>query len=286
MSMRIVDGVGYERKRGNFYRVKFTCLDNGHVEAVASQGWEWHEVCVTPEALALFQAHNAELLSDPDFLAERAQRHAERAARRARQRVRLLCKSMGADTLITLTYRDNVTDLDLCKRHLKEFVRRVKRVLPGFRAVCAFEQQKRGAWHVHMATERLVPVAAYQGAFMRSYDLLRAIWRSVTKAAGGNVDVQARKRHSRRSPARIAAYLSKYLGKAFTDGPSHSNRWTKFGDISEPESIQLGHMLDLREAICLMYDLLPQGSRIVTSYLSRWQDVFFLVGEPPPAVTS
>lgn len=281
MTIRIIDGVAYERQRGNYYRVKVTQTQSGHFEAVASQGWEWRELDMTPEAIALYREHVTELMLDPQYVAERAQINAERAAQRARGRVRLLCKSMGADTLMTLTYRANVTDLALCKAHLKEFVRRVKRVWPGFRAVCAFERQKRGAWHVHLATERVMPVAAYQGVIMRSYDLLRAIWRSVTKQHGGNVDVQARKRHSKRSPARIAAYLAKYLGKAFEDGPAHSQRWTKFGVIDDPQPIQLGHITDLREAIVLLYDLLPSGHSIVTTYLSRWGDLFYFVGERP-----
>ena len=47
---------------------------------------------------------------------------------------------------------------------------------------------------------------------MRSYDLLRAIWRAVVGDLGGNVDV-SRSNAARRSSARIAAYLSKYIGK-------------------------------------------------------------------------
>ena len=82
---------------------------------------------------------------------------------------------------MTLTYRANQTDLELCKKHLKEFVRRVRRVLPDFVAIAAFETQKRGAWHVHMACRRVATVLANkQGVRIKSFDLLRAIWRSAT----------------------------------------------------------------------------------------------------------
>jgi hypothetical protein len=64
----------------------------------------------------------------------------------------------------------------------------------------------------------------HKGVLVRSYDLLRAIWRAVVGELGGNIDV-ARSKAARRSSARIAAYLSKYIGKgldAVEGGDSYS----------------------------------------------------------------
>ena len=284
MTVRIIGDTIYERKTvPNCFRVKTTDLGNGHVETVVSQAWELVELDTSrmPDfVLRNLKEHILEKRDDPDRIKEREEINRDRAARRAKTRVRQLCKAINADSLMTLTYRANQTDLELCKKHLKEFVRRVRRVLPDFVAIAAFETQKRGAWHVHMACRRVATVLANkQGVRIKSFDLLRAIWRSVTKELGGSVDMSRRKSTSQRSPARIASYISKYITKAFEEGAKFSNRWTKFGDATVPPSVQLGYVTSMREAIELVFDLVAPGAAIVTSYLSHFKDVFFLVTE-------
>lgn len=230
MTHRIIDGTVYYRKSlDNCYKVKVTELGHGHVEAVVSQGFEWVEVDIDDWSRKRLEEMLEERNADPEYIAERERINRERAAKRAKTNVRQLCKAGNVDTLMTMTYKENQEDLDLCKKHTKEFVRRVRRIIPDFVAVAAFEQQKRGAWHVHMGCRRVATVLTGKaGVRMKSFDLLRSIWRSVTKEYGGNVDVARRKATSQRSPARIAAYLSKYITKAFTEGAKFSNRWTKF----------------------------------------------------------
>lgn len=284
MTHRIIDGTAYHRKAvEGCYKLKTTDLGHGHTEAVVTQAYEWVEVDLDPVALRNLQEAYEALKEDPEYIAERERINKERAAKRAKTRVRQLCKAANADTLMTLTYKANQTDLELCKRHLKEFARRVRRVIPDFVAIAAFEPQTRGAWHVHMACRRVATVLTNkQGVRMKSFDLLRSIWRSVTKEHGGNVDLSRRKSTSQRSPARIAAYISKYITKAFEDGAKFSNRWTRFGDVQIPPSVQLGYVGSMREAIELFYDLVGEGSTVVTSYLSHFKDVFFLVTERRP----
>jgi len=118
---------------------------------------------------------------------------------------------------------------------------------------------------------------------MKSFNVLRAIWRSVTKEHGGNVDVSRRKQTSQRSAARIANYISKYIMKAFELGEKHSNRWTKFGDVTLPQSKRLGDFSTMQEAVAMVLGRQPEGSEIVNCYLSRWQDVFYFVVEKSSA---
>ena len=73
-----------------------------------------------------------------EFADDIRQKHAAQAARRAKKRVRRLCKAMGANTLLTLTYRANEKDMVRCKADLKEFNRRMLRLIPGFRFVDVF----------------------------------------------------------------------------------------------------------------------------------------------------
>lgn len=291
--LRIVDGNGRSYNQAGFdsqsavpmvgtltdqFAMKAHDLGHGHLELAASRVVKWVEADWSPSYLqdVLEAIQNAKAEADPE---EEARKHRKRAARRARTRVRRLCKAMGADTLLTLTYRDNVMDIAVMKADLKEFVRRVTRVLPTFRAVVGFEQQDRGAWHAHIATAGIPQVIASKSGDWRSYNVLRAIWRSVTKDRGGNVDVQRRKRHSRKSAAQIAAYLSKYISKSFEElGGDGVNLWTKFGAVEVPPPVDLGKAASLLEALSTLYQLVDKNMESVPR-LDRWRDWFFLVAE-------
>lgn len=262
------------------FRVRAHDLGNGHVEVTGIERTCWQELDWTPGQIQdhLDMLDAAEVDED-----EQRARALRVAANRAKTRVRKLCKAMGADTLMTLTYRANQSDLALCKKHLKEFVRRVRRLIPEFRAVCGFEQQQRGAWHVHMATVRLpASLQAANGVKVKSWNVLRAIWRAVAKEHGGNVDVSARKRHSQRTAARIAAYLSKYITKAFEEGEKWCNRWTKFGDVEVPAPVDLGEFEDAAAGLRAA-GLIYMGGRVDTMHMSRFGDWFFFAFEGQPA---
>lgn len=270
------DKIAFQSSRSESCSVTVHDLGHGHLEAVSMAERSWEELDWSQRKIAKF-LENKERWPDktPEELEEAA---LLASANRARARVRRLCKVMAADCMLTLTYRENVTDLAVTKRHLKEYVRRVTRVIPGFRAVCAFERQKRGAWHVHMAVERVPAALVRDGVRLKSFNVLRAIWRDVTRESGGNVDL-SQGANKRRSPARIAAYLSKYLMKAFSDGDKWSNRWTKFGDVEAPKPIKLGRFSSMIEAVQAVYSLVDSCATVVTQYLGKWQDVFFLVVE-------
>lgn len=128
--------------------------------------------------------------------------HQLRAARRARSRLRQLILSAGCNHLLTLTYRENVTDFKQSSQDLSRFVRKVKREIPGWVYVAVPEKQKRGAWHWHMAV-----------IGRQDVDLLRECWRSVV--GEGNIDVQPPRRGKKNCRMGIVAYLSKYLTKGF-----------------------------------------------------------------------
>lgn len=281
MSIVIVNGCAYERKPSDLFRLKAHEIGHGHYEAVAYRPWVMHELDWSQDRirdhLDMLEQHREEID------ARKAERCLQNASDRARKRVRHMCKAMGADTLLTLTYRANQTDLELCKKHLKEFVRRLRRVIPDFCGVAAFEQQKRGAWHVHMACRRFASVLTPSRTVyrVRSYDLIRSIWRSVVGDLGGNIDVARKKSTSKRSPARLASYLSKYITKAFEAGHKFMNRWTSFGDIAVPPAIDLGLVTDARQAIQALFDLAPNLCQVETAYLSRFGDMFFIAGQSP-----
>lgn len=284
--IRIIDGIAYRGTRSDYLKVKAFDLGNGHLEITASRVIKWEEMQWDQIAMEDYLECLEARKLGPGYEEEKRARHAEQAARRAKKRVRLLCKAMGVDTLLTLTYKANQQDLALCKKHLKEFNRRMLRVMPEFSFVAAFEQQDRGAWHVHIATRRIPLNLAdrnRQAAVkLRSYEVIRRIWRSVVGDLGGNIDVSRRKFHSKKSAAQIASYIAKYIVKNFTDGEKWSNRWTKYGNGEVPPPVDLGLVSTPLEAIELAYSL-AGGRRICVSRLDRWSDWFVLHAERPPA---
>ena len=219
---RTIDGVLY-RRHSTPYAYDLRVHELGqHVEATAMPRYGWEEVgSVAPGALsdaAMAQgnvwvdgAWQAHVPTERELL-DKAADNRERSARRARTAVRRLVKVKSLDTMLTLTYRENVLDRPVIMRHLDMVIKRIRRVIPGFQYVAVLERQKRGAWHAHLAVERIQSHYLHKGVMVRSYDLLRAIWRAVVGELGGNIDV-SRSRAARRSSGRIAAYLSKYIGK-------------------------------------------------------------------------
>lgn len=144
------------------------------------------------------------------------------SAKRARRAMRQRCKGMGLDVLGTLTYRENVQDRDRVLRDWKEFVRRLRRVLPTFSYVAVLESQKRGALHVHFACRRLPRELQRDGVRIKSYSVIYAIWKSVTGDAGGSFRDSSRK--TRGSCLRVAKYIAKYVGKSFEDADRALNK--------------------------------------------------------------
>lgn len=276
---RIFNGTLFEGKKSNRWMVTVRHLGHGHAEASARQAIDWHEVGpVSPEALAMKAA------SDAQDDAERKQRNLERAARRGKCGVRLKVKAAGMDALLTLTYRVNQTDLALCKKHMYEFVRRMRRALPAFQYVAAFEKQKRGAWHVHIATHRLpMLMAASNGVRVKSFNVVRAIWRSVTGEMGGNIDQAARKRWSKQTAGKMAAYLSKYMLKSYAEGEPWTNRYSCSKGLTVPPATLLEFRgASLSEIVGLLFDEVAAGPCECMTWLSSFGDCFFLSTEKPP----
>ncbi|MDP2818321.1 MAG: hypothetical protein Q8O29_08580 [Polaromonas sp.] len=288
--LRIIDGIAYRGQPGQQLRVTAHDLGNGHLELSAVRVTEWKELELDAFALQDYLDMLRENEADPELQAERQARRVKIAANRAKTKVRRLCKALGVTTLLTLTYRANETDLHQVKKDLKEFNRRMLRVMPEFRFVAGFERQERGAYHVHMGTAGIPTVFLQKNAAgvptrVKSFDVIRAVWRSVTKERGGNIDVSRRKRHSTSTPASIAKYLAKYITKEFEDGEKHSNRYTSYGAASAAKGLDFGKFNTAREAVEFCYSLLS-GHVVFDQHFSRWGDWFFMHCEKPLAPSS
>lgn len=211
----------------NRWQVTKRTLGGGHVELSIRRAVDWVQWGTdgTDDWRAYYaDKYGADKLAklEAEQAAEREAKNRERAARRAKTRVRHLCKVQGLETLLTLTYRENMQDPARAWKDLKEFVRRIRRTLPGFAFVAVPERQARGAIHWHLAVHRLPAVlGARNGVKVKSFNVVRAIWASVVgkvgDQSGGNVDVSRRRRSAQKSAAKVAAYISKYVSKGFGD---------------------------------------------------------------------
>lgn len=146
-----------------------------------------------------------------------AARVAELAAacqRRAKALVRRKVLTLGADHLVTLTYRECVTSRDQALADFRRFARGVRDALGGFAYVAVPELQKRGAIHWHIAVRGRQDVR-----------LLRSIWWGIVGEGQGNIDVSGPKGWKKvgNEAYRVGLYIAKYVGKSMSEGSMERN---------------------------------------------------------------
>jgi len=179
--------------------------------------------------------------SEPDDF-QKTENH-QRAVRRAKQNIRWCVRELEADRLLTLTYRECMTDRQRLIRDVKEFVRLVRKGWggqsgsPNWRYVAVTELQERGAYHVHFA------VAGWQ-----RISFLRSCWGKALGGSGyekgsetlGNVDVTSPRKARWGTQVRewksskLAAYITKYLAKTFAEETTEKRRYWHSKDLRAP----------------------------------------------------
>lgn len=141
-------------------------------------------------------------------------------AKRAKRNVRLACKNIGVDRLMTLTRRESEPaefwDRQEWAKAWDKFVRLCKRAGVDLVYVAVLEDHKKGNHHLHVALTGHAPV-----------NLLRQIWWACCGGRGmGNVDIKRRRTHDRmHRTAKIASYISKYIAKQFEDSEFNKKRY-------------------------------------------------------------
>jgi hypothetical protein len=255
---RVIAGTLYARSGTPYaFDLKVHDLGHGHVEATAMPRFAWHEIAaLEKDAEAAYELCVARppAVTQQELL-DRAAANRERSTRRARTMVRRLAKTKGLSVLLTLTYRENMCDRARMARDFDVFVKRLRRTIPGFEYVCVFERQKRGAWHAHIAVPRILSHYLSRGQLVRSYDLLRSMWRGVVGTDNGNVDVSRNKRVNR-SSAKLAAYLSKYIGKTFDQAEKFVNAYSASGRALPAAITERVLTASQADAISALVDLL------------------------------
>lgn len=161
---------------------------------------------------------------------EKREQNEDDAGRRAKQKVRECCKTIGADRMVTLTYRENMVDRETALKHWKAFCRRLGKVA-SFHYVAVIEEQQRGALHFHVAVRG-----------RQNYVLLRSIWQRVL---GQGQDGQQMGQVNVRDPHRfgfgkhgahkLASYIAKYCSKEMNARQLDQKRYFRSKGIVVPE---------------------------------------------------
>lgn len=183
---------------------------------------------------------------------EKKESNVQDSAKRAKQAVRLRCKAISADRMITLTYRENMRDMDRLKKHWDLFRRRMSKH-KQFHYVATIETQQRGAYHIHVAVRG-----------RQIYSLIRSIWQSIVgltqdgkQAAQINVRDPHKFGFGKNGAHRLASYIAKYIAK---DVDSHElnkkSYWTSRGIVvPEKNYYQLPYGTNTYEAFCHVMQL-------------------------------
>ncbi len=212
------------------------------------------------------------------------------AVRRAKKDVRHKCKVMLVNALWTLTYKSNVQDRALVLKHFDAFRRRVAAlhdgngnlIFPEWRYIAVLEKQDRGAYHIHLATHALPQRITQGGSKVKSWDVMRAIWRSCAGQYGGNFDES--KRTSRwsahRKPVRgagaIASYIAGYVAKDMHESQLNKKRYSSSKGIDIPEAYKALFTSEktMRELIELAYAAV--GDNITRAWFDSTRGIFFV----------
>lgn len=128
----------------------------------------------------------------------------ERAARRARGKLRRYAVANKLTRMITLTTAHQSHDERRVKREFRSFVKRGLRVTLGYRGAYAigFERHRSGAVHAHVLVGGYLPQAALERAWGHGFVFVQRF--------GG--------RGGREAARSAAGYLAKYVGKSFDEG--------------------------------------------------------------------
>lgn len=288
---RIVSGILFEGNRLPDAWAVSTWETNGHREVSARQCISWEEVGPAP-AWMLHPVDEPDSIKDAAWLLEQHEKSIKKSAQRAQTMCRRVIKAEGFNELLTITYRENQTDRTLAKKHFKEWVRRMKAALGGqFRYCASFEKQDRGAMHMHVACHKLPAHAIHKKAKIQGWRLGTEIWRSIVGKDNGLVFVGGKRGdvHSRRklakSPAKMAAYVSKYILKDYADSPDEKNRYSRSNGSAVPKPTHLVLTgCSLSDAIGAVFQC-KDGDVIVSHRLGHFKDSYWLCTETCPVLS-
>jgi hypothetical protein len=179
---------------------------------------------------------------------------------RTRQNVRRLILNNfdNRDKFITLTFAENVTDVEVANKEFKKFVQRVKRQCENLKYIAVIEFQDRGAVHYHMICN--IPVALLPGRDDKEKErnFQGRYWKN------GFVKIK-----DITGIDNVGAYLIKYLQKSLDDVegvsvPENKKRYLCSKNLNKPIEVDSENMDDVLRQVRMMFPV------FTNSYMSEY----------------
>lgn len=225
--------------------------------------------------------------------AERDVENRQRAAKRAKQNVRHLVKSVFADHMLTFSWRENMIDRARAAVEWKEFVRLFRVRYPDWQYLAVLEKQERGALHIHVAVHgkqdirwllRCWLLAIGQAPSDVSAWLVDGV--KLAERSLGAVNVEPPKKRwggasKQWKRDKLAGYLTKYIGKEFEEAEKHAKKYWHSRGVQRPQIERFWlKATTYAEAVIEAHDLIYYSG---ATSLSMWGDqsagVVWITGE-------
>jgi hypothetical protein len=158
------------------------------------------------------------------------EKNRERAARRAKKKIRFACKSAKFDRMLTLTTSEAIFDRAEFQKMVEKFIRLTRKARgDDMSYVLTVEKHdsvktsdaKRGSLHAHVAVRG-----------RQCYKLLQTIWNF--RVCGGRGYVRVNNGTRKMNPSSIASYISKYISKSISEVAANKKSYWISHNIAAP----------------------------------------------------
>lgn len=163
------------------------------------------------------------------------------------------CNASDWKSFVTLTFKDNVTDLTEANKAFNTWTKSVRRVFPDFKYLGVPEVQERGAWHYHLFTN-LIPgdhLCPLQQGEKNMYDV--KYWNHGFSSV---FDLDTTDENFR-ADRYICKYMLKDYERALLFG---RKRFLRSNNLKEPEKISL--LLNDEEYQAKKYQLIENAKEV------------------------
>ena len=188
------------------------------------------------------------------------------------------CNSNDFKTFITLTFKDNITDLSIAYNRFRDFIKRTGKLQKNFKWVCVPEFQKSGRVHYHMITNidlNNTDLIYKQEEEDKTYYHIKT-WSQIIRNKKidtlGFDSVELIKDKDGNDTKKICGYISKYMSKSYIEDCFYNkNRYYSSQNLIQPYDI----LIDLdNEKDKLKFETLMKDYEIIYSndYLDNYDN--------------
>lgn len=186
------------------------------------------------------------------------------------------CNSNDFKTFITLTFKDNITDLSIAYNRFRDFIKRTGKFQKDFKWVCVPEFQKSGRVHYHMITNidlDNTDLIYKQVDLNNTYYHLKT-WSQIIKNKKidslGFDSVELIKDKDGNDTKKICGYISKYMSKSYIEDCFYNhNRYYSSNNLIRPYEI----LIDIQDdKDRLIFEDIMKNSDII--YDNTYKDCF------------